>query len=274
MSRRARALTGAALLTLAPSAIAFGAEEAGPIEDNSFLVEEAYNQEPRVVQHIFTWTHPRDSETWEAGFTQEWPLGGRRHQGSYTIPVQHPYDGTTGIGDVAIHYRFMAAGVDGGPVAFAPRVTWSLPSGDASRNMGSGSHGFEFNLPVSVTLGSRFVSHSNAGLAWFHVPGESTTGSNPPPTERREARLAQSLIWLTTQRMNLMLELAWARSEAPGYAGDDDRAETFVLSPGIRWAHDFDNGLQIVPGIGVPIGLGPNRGERAVLLYASFEHGF
>lgn len=29
------------------------------IEDNSFLVEEAYNQEPGVIQHIFTWQKKR-----------------------------------------------------------------------------------------------------------------------------------------------------------------------------------------------------------------------
>ena len=36
--------------------------------------------------------------------------------------------------------------------------------------------------------------------------------------------------------------IAWARS-------------TF-LSPGVRWAYNFRNGLQIVPGIAVPLGVG------------------
>jgi len=47
-----------------------------------------------------------------------------------------------------------------------------------------------------------------------------------------------------------------------------------LLSPGIRWAHNFKNGLQIVPGIGVPLGVGPSAGEKAVFLYLSFEHPF
>jgi hypothetical protein len=46
------------------------------------------------------------------------------------------------------------------------------------------------------------------------------------------------------------------------------------LSPGIRWAYNFPSGLQIVPGIAVPIGVGVSRGEKAVFLYLSFEHPF
>jgi hypothetical protein len=32
-----------------------------PIQDNSFLIEEAYNQEPGVVQHISVFTRTRSS---------------------------------------------------------------------------------------------------------------------------------------------------------------------------------------------------------------------
>jgi hypothetical protein len=46
------------------------------------------------------------------------------------------------------------------------------------------------------------------------------------------------------------------------------------LSPGIRWAYNFKNGLQIVPGIAVPIGVGPSGGEKGVFLYLSLEHPF
>jgi len=50
----------------AVTAVAAGDEPA--IEDNSFLIEEAYNQDPRVVQHIFTYAHARDlaRERWLA----------------------------------------------------------------------------------------------------------------------------------------------------------------------------------------------------------------
>jgi hypothetical protein len=46
------------------------------------------------------------------------------------------------------------------------------------------------------------------------------------------------------------------------------------VSPGIRWALDFKCGLEIVPGLAFPIGVGPSRGEHAVFLYLSLEHPF
>ena len=64
------------------------AAQSPPIEDNSFLIEEAYNQEPHVVQHIGTWLRALRSAPWIFTFTQEWPLWSQRHQFSYSIPFQ------------------------------------------------------------------------------------------------------------------------------------------------------------------------------------------
>jgi hypothetical protein len=58
------------------------------IRDNSFFIEEAYNQEPGVVQHILNvpidFTH--GSREIAPSFTQEWPVFSQTHQFSYTIP--------------------------------------------------------------------------------------------------------------------------------------------------------------------------------------------
>ena len=82
------------------------------IQDNSFLIEEAYNQDPRVVQHIFSMTRSRDGQ-WSGTFTQEWPVGGIKNQLSYTIPftrVTDSPDGKTGVGDIALNYRYQLLG--------------------------------------------------------------------------------------------------------------------------------------------------------------------
>jgi hypothetical protein len=68
--------------------------------------------------------------------------------------------------------------------------------------------------------------------------------------------------------------LAWTRTEAVRAAGVTERSHSLYLSPGVRWAHNFRSGLQIVPGLAVPIGIGPSRGEEALFLYLSFEHSF
>jgi hypothetical protein len=46
------------------------------------------------------------------------------------------------------------------------------------------------------------------------------------------------------------------------------------MSPGARWAFNFTNGLQIVPGVAMPVGIGPGAGEKGVFVYLSFEHPF
>ena len=62
-----------------------------PIQDNSFLVEEAYNQEPGVVQHIQSFTRLWNSRTWAYTFTQEWPVPKHwRHQLSTRFPHSRP----------------------------------------------------------------------------------------------------------------------------------------------------------------------------------------
>ena len=51
-------------------------------------------------------------------------------------------------------------------------------------------------------------------------------------------------------------------------------SDGLLVSPGIRWAHNFSSRLQIVPGVAFPIRVGPSAGDAAVLLYLSFEHPF
>ncbi len=58
-------------LLLAGSLTAEEPKKETPIQDNSFLVEEAYNQEAGVVQHISTFTRYQESKDWIYTFTQE-----------------------------------------------------------------------------------------------------------------------------------------------------------------------------------------------------------
>jgi hypothetical protein len=116
---------------------------AAPIQDNSFLVEEAYNQERGVVQHISTFARPRGGGAWSYSFTQEWPLLGQRHQLGFTLPVESAEGprGGTGVGDLALNYRWQVLGIGGSRVALAPRVSALLPTGDEERGRGGGGGG-------------------------------------------------------------------------------------------------------------------------------------
>lgn len=216
--------------------LAAPAQEAAPIEDNSFLLEEAYNQESGVVQHINTLWRSRGS--WAYSFTQEWPLSGQRHQLSFTVPV------AGGLGDVAINYRHQVSGL-GRNVALAPRLSLILPTGDADRGYGTGAVGYQVNLPVSVLVLPNLVTHWNAGA------------TVTPAIDATIYNAGASAIWLAQPTFNVMLELAWS-----GTAGSGE----LIVNPGVRWAHNLGS-LQIVPGIAFPI-------DHGVFFYLSFEHPF
>jgi hypothetical protein len=238
-----------------------------PIADNSFLVEEAYNQEDGVVQHIGTFRRAKGGD-WLFTFTQEWPAPHQSDQLSYTIPVQSTGDGRA-LGDVVLNYRRQVLGQAEEPVWFSPRVSLVLPSGSVDRGAGAGGMGVQLNLPVSVRVGRAWFTHWNAG--------GSVGRARTPNGERgtiRSLTAAASAIWLIAPTLNLMLEGAWDATESLDGSGNRVAETHFVLLPGLRAAIDRPGGMQIVPGIGVPIGIGPSRGERDLFLYLSVEHPF
>jgi hypothetical protein len=242
-----------------------------PIADNSFLLEEAFNQEAGVVQHISVFQHVWDSGAWAYAFTQEWPLWRQRHQLSYTVPVQRApvtTGSSTGLGDIAVNYRFQLVGTEG-PLSVSPRVSLVIPTGDEARGFGAGAPGVQFNLPISISAGP-VVTHWNAGGS--HTPSaRDGSGARAAATGWN---LGASVIWLARPTINLVLETAWARTEAVVGPDQTVASESWVLNPGVRWAHNFRNGLQIVPGVAFPIGIGPSSGDWGMLIYVSFEHPF
>lgn len=244
------------------------------IQDNSFLVEEAYNQGRGIVQHISTFSRAAGGGGWAYSFTQEWPVPGQRHQLSYTIPVNRTGEagngGGTGLGDIALNYRYQIGGGEGEATAFAPRITAMLPTGASRRGLGAGGAGLQVNLPFSAELSASLVVHSNAG-ATYTARARDALGNRAATLD---VSLAQSVIWLARPRVNLMLEAAWTRTQEVTGPGRTERGTELLLSPGVRGAIDLRSGLQIVPGLAVPIGLGPSRGERSVFVYLSFEHPF
>jgi hypothetical protein len=241
------------------------------IEDNSFLIEEAYNQEAGVVQHISTFARQRGTRAWAYNFTQEWPLFSQRHQLSYTVPIVSAGPGTgSGIGDVALNYRYQLADGTRSGVAVAPRLSLLVATGDERRGRGTGGNGLQVNLPVSVELSSLIVTHWNAGTTF--TPSAKNASGDKASTRNYNA--GGSVIWLARSTFNVMLEAVWARAEEVTGPGERVPYRIFYVSPGVRGAINFRSGLQIVPGIAVPIGVGPSRGDRQIFLYLSFEHPF
>jgi hypothetical protein len=258
-----RALVIVAVSTV-PAPASLGAQ--APIQDNSFLIEEAYNQERGVVQHISTLDNS-GPETWEYAFTQEWSLGGIRHQLGYTLPVLDAGLGT-GIGDVGINYRLQVLGDPGTRLLLAPRVTLLLPSGSHAEARGAGSAGVQLNLPLTYVLGPQLVTHWNAGTTFVPAAAAPSGGS----AFATSLNLGAGVVWLLRPAVNLLFESVWTRDAAAIGDGLTAAAENAWISPGIRAAFDA-GGVQVVPGVAYVIGIGPSRGE-SLFLYLSLEHAF
>lgn len=247
----------------------YAQEELPPIQDNSFLLEEAYNQERGVIQHISAFTRLWSSGDWGYTFTEEWPVPGHeRHQLSLTVNVVSPSATGAGLGDTLVNYRYQLVGSGDTRVAVAPRLSLIAPTGSAAQARGFGGAGLQVNLPASIVLSKRFVTHWNAGATV--IPSASNgTGDN---ARALGYNLGQSVIWLAHPRFNLMFETFFNSSQGVTAPGQTQTMRTLLLNPGIRWAHNLKSGLQIVPGVGVPVGVGPSAGEKGLFLYLSFEH--
>jgi hypothetical protein len=263
-ARRAGVLGILAILVTGASGVA---EETSKIRDNSFLLEEAYNQERGVVQHIQTFQYMKGG-SWGYNFTQEWPVPKETHQLSYTIPVSRvKEEGTeTGIGDVALNYRYQAILKD--PVAFSPRLSLLLPTGSHEKGLGNGAVGYQANLPLSVELSDRWVTHWNLGMTF--IP--RAKGSDGAKADTVGFNYGASVVYLLSENLNLLFEVVGTSDESIEGDGLTNREHEFFVNPGLRFAMNFKSGLQIVPGIGVPIGVGPSGGEYGAFLYLSLEH--
>jgi len=244
-----------------------GAEEVRKIQDNSFLLEEAYNQEDGVIQHIQAFQYLEGGD-WAYLFTQEWPVPTQKHQLSYTIPYLRFDDeeAATGFGDVLLNYRYQA--VLKGPVAFSPRISLLLPTGNHEEGLGSDAWGVQGNLPLSVELGDRWVTHWNLGATV--IP--DAKGLDGSQATIAGFNYGASLIYCVNDNLNLMLEIAGNANEVVADGGRVETENSLFLNPGLRFAIDCEAGLQIVPGLSFPIGIGPSEGEFGVFLYLSFEH--
>ena len=250
------------------------------IQDNSFFVEEAYNQEPGVVQHILNVPvfFADGAKEITPTFTQEWPVFSQTHQFSYTVPYTFA-ESDNGLEDIRLNYRLQALMEDERTPAFAPRFSLVTPNGDFSKGFGHERLGYEINLSFSKIVSDRWTVHFNAGGSVF-----------PDVNDRNllNYNLGGSVIYAVSRDFNLMLEAVafWEEDVAdfaeilPASATTNkasatiDRTVTALLSPGARYAFNLPNNLQIVVGAAAPIGLTSDSPDWGLFFYLSIEHPF
>ena len=259
-----------ALAALAMSAATAAGEDndrrpAKGIQDNSFLIEEAYNQGRDEVQHITTLQ--RQGRNWFFGFSQEWPLFSELHQISYSVPyswLRAEGGRSQGIGDIQVNYRYQALKETDRTPAFAPRASLVVPSGNRAKGLGENSLGYDVNLPFSKIVADRVTLHANAGmLSFFDVDGLQPTSYS----------LGGSVVYALTRDTNVLLEVLhdWNETVAPGRLLE--REKTLTVLPGIRQAFNFQD-AQLVMGVGAPVSFTGSQREYGIFMYLSLEHKF
>jgi hypothetical protein len=271
------ALVASLILASLPSgAFAFNNQPVAKIEDNSFLIEEAYNQDEGIVhtvQNFFIW----DDRSWNYLFTQEWPVPNVTNQLSFSVPVNHDDESSvTGLGDMALNYRYQAllhrpiAEAQGFELSIAPRLSLVLPTGSVEKGFGRNSVGIQIGIPVSIDLGDHWTTNINVG-GTFTPKSEYPVG---PRANAYDFYCGENLIFLPHRNINFLVEVVyynfdWYRSDNSRY-----RQQNLYINPAVRGAINFKNGFQIVPGLSVPIGVGPSLDDYSLFFYLSIEGPF
>src|SRR6187549_1533550 len=114
------------------------------IEDNSMLIEEAFNQEAGIIQHISNFVF--SGGNFGYNYTQEIPLADVKHQFSFGVSYasfKKPMEAqqnrnflTNGLGDIFLNYRPLLWGKNEWALVI-PRFTVIVPTGNARYGLGS-----------------------------------------------------------------------------------------------------------------------------------------
>jgi len=244
------------------------------IEDNSYFIEEAYNQQRHNVQHISSGLYKTtDPKLFNYSFTQEWPFFSQKHQLSYTIGFLNLESGKAkGLSDIFVNYRYQLTGHDAF-VTMSPRVSLIIPSGDVKKELGDGVWGVQFNLPMSKRLSNNFAIHANIGYTLLPNLEKTSTELTTYKSNNWSSNMGGSLIWLVTSKFNFMFEAVhyiWGSKDINNNMSIENNT---ILSPGLGYGIDIKN-LQIVPGLAVPFTIENGSSDMGLFFYLSFEHPF
>ncbi len=247
------------------------------IEDNSFFVEEAFNQGAGVIQFISTcYVENTTAQNIGYSFTQEIPLKGETHQFSYTINYfssQFEQNTSHGLGDILLNYRYELWGKDNWAL-ITPRLSLIVPTGDFRKDFGQGAWGGQFNLPVTKMLSNKFVFHYNAGFTFlkdakfsFSDAGSQTINGQ---AHLKYFNVGSSLIWMAADKLNFMVEYVSNFNEAFDNTGEIASSHQMIINPGFRYAFDMGK-CQIVPGFSLPIAVENQAKQAGAFIYLSIE---
>lgn len=181
------------------------------LQSNALLVETAYHQDEGELQHSFSFARGNRGN-WSFNFTEEIPLGGEKHQLSFSLPAQMVRDGADGIrgfGDTKFEYSYFLYGSNSSRITIAPGFGLTIPTGNSRKELGAGASGVSFKIPVSVMLSKRCASNSTFETT-FTKSARNHEGERAYVTD---FEIGQSIVWFAKPNLNFLIEAVWERNQ-------------------------------------------------------------
>lgn len=254
------------------------------VEDNSFLLEEAFNQEAGSVQCISTFVFGYKQIA--NSYSLEVPLKDVRHQLSCSVEYRiqarpqaqiiNDKKNFSGVGDSFLSYRPLLFGKNNN-VMVIPRISLVVPTGNSAYGFGYGGWGGQWNLAVTKRISKKLVSNFNGGYTiianadHYGLLNANTVGRI---CERNVSILNSggSIIWLACHHFNCLLEFVSFREKQIDDDGSLSNRFSSMINPGVRKRFNIGS-AQIVPGISAPVCIyNRHYAGTNLLLYLSVEY--
>ncbi len=239
------------------------------IEDNSFILEEAYNQKPGEFQFIQAYRSYQSGKEYRFISEGEMPLGSETHQFSYQVTREKEGDHGS-FGNTTLNYRIQSANEP--DFLMAHRFGLILPTGSVDKESSYGVTGFKYVQATSFFVNDYWDNHWN--LLFNHYPQAKVNFSDKRRT-LNEYGIGSSLIYHWKDNLNFLLEVTYETLEKLNLNGKKKYENAFTINPGVRTAIDLSwKETQIVPGLGFPMRFEDHQVDHGVFLYLSIEPKF
>jgi hypothetical protein len=239
------------------------------IDDNSFILEEAYNQRPGEFQFIQIYRSYKSGKEYRFISEGEMPLGSEKHQFSYQFARENGADEGS-VGDTTLNYRIQS--LNEPDLLMAHRFGLILPTGSVDKESSYGVTGLRYVQANTFILNDYWDNHWNLGIN--HYPEAKVKFSDKRRT-LNEYGIGSSLIYHWKDNLNLLLEATYETLEELNLNSKKKFRNIFTLLPGVRTAIDLSwKETQIVPGLGFPVRFEDEDIDHGLFVYLSIEPKF
>lgn len=176
---------------------------AEPVEDDSYLVEEASTKNQGLYSLSMSINDLKIIKIGAMSLLMRSLLYIQNHQFSYELPYSFSeLADKTGSGDIKFNYRYEFLRNDF--LVTTGRISFIVPTGDYKNGFGSDAVGYETSLLASAKINSKWVQHWNVGAA-LTPKSKNITGDT---ADNSKYFWNLSNVYLHTDTLNFMLEMS------------------------------------------------------------------